>query len=137
MTLNRLPSNIKQFFQNILYSIKQTSFAYDTQKSELELTRTKKANTSLYSIPILYPKSRVSCNSFKVPGVASKVNVGSINCILKSLHSTDTYIVYTLEKNPYVCRIEFFPPKINVIFQQNYICHKVLTFLAHIVLQFQ
>ena len=28
----------------------------------------------------------------------------------------------TLEKNPYVCRIEFFPPKTNVIFQLNCIC---------------
>ena len=32
------------------------------------------------------------------------------------------------EKNPYVCRIEFFPPKINVRLQLNCICHKVLTF---------
>ena len=42
--------------------------------------------------------------------------------------------ISTLEKNPYVCRIEFFPPKINVIFQLNCICHKLLTCLTHIEL---
>ena len=35
----------------------------------------------------------------------------------------------TLEKNPYICRIEFFPPKINVKLLLNCICHKVLTYL--------
>ena len=42
--------------------------------------------------------------------------------------------VITMEKNPYVCRIEFLPPKINVISQLNCICHKVLTCLTHIEL---
>ena len=40
----------------------------------------------------------------------------------------------TLEKNPYECRIDFFPPKITVKFQVNGICHKVLTYLVHIML---
>ena len=43
----------------------------------------------------------------------------------------------TLENYPYVCFIDFFPPKINVKFQVNGICHKVFTYLAHIVLWFE
>ena len=43
----------------------------------------------------------------------------------------------TVEKHAYVCRIEFFPPKINVNFQLNYIYHILLIYIGHFVLQFE
>ena len=38
----------------------------------------------------------------------------------------------TLEKNRYECRINFFPPNMNVKFQLNGIGHKLFTYLAYL-----
>ena len=43
----------------------------------------------------------------------------------------------TVEKHAYVCRIEFFPPKINVNFQLNYIYHILSLYIGHFVLLFE
>ena len=56
--------------------------------------------------------------------------------ILQSLNIVSTTDHFGEKSNPYsyVCRIEFFPPKINDICQLNCLCHKFLTCFTNIVI---